>query len=162
VQIAKSLGAEVTGVCSTRNLDMAHSIGADHVIDYTREDFTRNGQQYDVIVDIAANHSVSDYKRALSPQGICVGTGFSTMSYMLRSMLLGLWASKTGSKKFGRFLARLDRKDMVLLKELLETGKIVPVLDKCYPLSKVAEAMRYFGEEHARGKVIIAVEHNDK
>jgi len=160
VQLAKAFGAEVTGVCSTRNVDMVRGIGADYVIDYTQEDFTRNGRQYDLIVDIAANHSVADYKRALSPQGICVITGFSTMLHMFRSMLLGSWASRTGSKKFARFLAKLDRKDVGLLQELLEAGKIVPVIDRCYPLSKVAEAMRYFGEEHARGKVIITVEHN--
>lgn len=159
VQLAKSFGAEVTGVCSTRNLDMARSIGADHVIDYTQEDFTRNGRQYDLIIDIGANHSVSDYKRALSPNGICVFTGFSTMSHMLRSSLLGSLASRTGSKKFGRFLAKLYPKDMVLLKELLDAGKIVPVIDRRYPLSKLAEAMRYFGVEHARGKVIITVGH---
>ncbi|HEY0070262.1 MAG TPA: NAD(P)-dependent alcohol dehydrogenase [Chloroflexia bacterium] len=161
VQLAKSFGAEVTGVCSTRNLDMARSIGADHVIDYTQEDFTRNGRQYDLIVDIAASRSVSDYKRALSPGGICVVAGFSTLSHMLRSVLMGALASRTGSKKFVRFLAKMSRKDIVLLKELLEAGKVVPVIDRRYPLSEVAQAMRYFGEEHARGKVIITVEHKD-
>src|SRR5207248_2022960 len=98
VQIAKSFGAEVTAVCRTRNMDMARSIGADHVIDYTKEDFTRNGQQYDLIIDIAANHSVSDYKRALTPQGICVFTGFSSMFHLLQSRLAGAWASRTSSK----------------------------------------------------------------
>ena len=161
VQLAKAFGAEVTGVCSTRNLDMARGIGADYVIDYTREDFTRNGQRYDLIVDIAANHSVSDYKRALTPQGICVGTGFSTLLHLFQYWLLGSLASRTGSQKFVSFMAKLYRKDMILLKELLEAGKIVPVIDKCYPLSKVAEAMRYFGEEHARGKVIITVDHSN-
>jgi NADPH:quinone reductase-like Zn-dependent oxidoreductase len=156
VQLAKSFGAEVTAVCSTRNLDMARGIGADYVIDYTREDFTRNGQQYDLIVDIAANHSVSDYKRALSPQGICVVTGFSTMFHLFQTRLLGSLASRTGSKKFVTFLARLYPKDLAMLKELLEAGKVVPVIDRCYPLSKAAEAMRYFGVEHARGKVIIS------
>lgn len=162
VQLAKLLGAEVTGVCSTRNLAMARAIGADHVIDYTREDFTRNGRQYDLIVDIAASRSVSDYKRALGAQGICVIAGFSTMFHMFRSILLGSLASRTGSKKFVRFLAKVYWKDLVLLKELLEAGKIVPVMDRCYPLSEVAEAMRYFGEEHARGKVIITVGGNNK
>jgi NADPH:quinone reductase-like Zn-dependent oxidoreductase len=155
-------GGEVTGVCSPRNLDMARSIGADHVIDYTQEDFTRNGRQYDLIVDIAASRSVSDYKRALSPQGVCVIAGFSSMFHLLRSALLESLASKSGSKKFVRFLARLSRKDLVLLKELLEADKVVPVIDRCYPLSKVAEAMRYFGVEHARGRVIITVENKDK
>ena len=161
VQIAKSFGAEVTAVCSTRNLEAARSIGADYVIDYTQEDFTRNGRQYDLIIDIAASRSVSDYKRALSPNGICVIAGFSTMLHMFRSMLLGSLASRTGSKKFIRFVAKLYRKDLILVKELLEAGNVVPVMDKCYPLSKVAEAMRYFGEEHARGKVIINVAHTD-
>jgi 2-desacetyl-2-hydroxyethyl bacteriochlorophyllide A dehydrogenase len=162
VQLAKAFGAEVTGVCSTRNLAMARGIGAGHVIDYTQEDFTRNGQQYDLIIDIAANHSVSDFKRALSPQGICVFTGFSTMFHLVRSMLLGSLASRTGSKKFVRFTAKLSRKDLLLVKELLEAGKVVLVIDKRYPLSEVAEAMRYFGYEHARGKVIITVEQKDK
>jgi 2-desacetyl-2-hydroxyethyl bacteriochlorophyllide A dehydrogenase len=162
VQLAKVFGAEVTAVCSTRNVEMARAIGADHVIDYTREDFTRNGRRYDLIIDIAASRSVSDYKRALTPQGTCVFTGFSTLSHMIRSSVLGSWASRTGSKKFVRFLARLRREDMLLLKELLEAGKIAPVLDRSFPLDKVAEAMRYFGVEHARGKVIIQVEHAGK
>ncbi len=162
VQLAKAFGAEVTGVCSTRNLEMARAIGADYVIDYTREDFTRNGRQYDLIVDIAASRSVSDYKRALRLNGIYVAAGFSTMSHLIRSQLLGLLASRTGDKKFIRFMAKLHRKDLVFLSELLEAGKIVPVIDKCYPLSKVAEAMRYFGVEHARGKVIITAEQNGK
>ena len=161
VQLAKSFGAEVTGVCSTRNLDMVRGIGADHVIDYTQEDFTRNGQHYNLIVDIAANHSVSEYQRALSPQGICVVAGFSTMFHMLRSTLLGSLAARTGSKKFVRFLAKVYRQDLILLKELLEAGKILPVIDRRYSLSEVPEAMRYFGEEHARGKIIITVDHND-
>jgi len=158
VQLAKYFGAEVTGVCSTRNLDMARGIGADHVIDYTREDFTGNGRQYDLIIDIAANHSLSDLKRALTPDGICVLTGFSTISHLLRSMLTGAWASRTGSKKFVSFTASVNPKDLATLKELLEAGKIAPVIDKCYPLDKVPQAMRYFGVEHARGKVIIGME----
>jgi NADPH:quinone reductase-like Zn-dependent oxidoreductase len=162
VQLAKAFGAEVTGVCSTRNLDMARGIGADYVIDYTQEDFTRNGRQYDLIIDIAANHSVSDYKRALSPKGICVGTGYSTMFHLFQARLLGSLASRTGSKKFVSFLAKLNPKDLALLKELLEAGKVVPSIDRCYPLSEAAEAMRYFGVEHARGKVIITVDHSDK
>ena len=156
VQLAKAFGAEVTGVCSTRNLEMARRCGADYVIDYTKEDFTRNGRQYDLIIDIAANHSVSDYKRALKPEGICVSTGFSTMFHLIKSRLLGSLASRTGSKKFASFLARLNQDDLLLLKELLESGKVVPAIDKCYPLSRGAEAMRYFGEEHARAKVIIS------
>lgn len=157
VQLAKVFGAEVTGVCSTRNVAMVRDIGADHVIDYTHEDFTRNGQRYDLIVDIAANRSVSEYKRVLSPQGICVVAGFSTMPHMVRSMVLGSWASRTGRQKFVRFVAKLNPQDLALLKDLLEAGKIVPVLDRQYPLSAVPDALRYFGEEHARGKIVITV-----
>jgi len=157
VQLAKGFGAEVTGVCRARNLAMVRGIGADDVIDYTREDFTRNGKQYDLIVDIAASRSVADYQRAMRPQGICVGVGFSTLPHLLRSVVLGAWASRTGSKQFVRFLARLRRQDLELLAGMLEAGKIVPVLDRSYPLPQVADAMRYFGEEHARGKVIITV-----
>jgi len=156
VQLARYFGAEVTGVCSTRNLAMARAIGADHVIDYTKEDFTRNGQQYDLIIDIGANHTVGEFKRAMTPNGICVGTGFSTLPHLIRTFVTEKWASRSGSKKFVRFLARLHRKDLELLRELLEEGKIIPVLDKCYPLSQVAQAMRHFGIEHAKGKVIIS------
>ena len=157
VQLAKGFGAEVTGVCRTQHLEMVRGIGADAVIDYTREDFTRNGQQYDLIVDIAASRSVADYRRALRPQGICVVVGFSTLPHLLRAAVLGAWASRTGSKKFVRFLARLRHPDLELLVGMLEAGTIISVLDRCYPLPQVADAMRYFGEEHARGKVIITV-----
>jgi len=125
VQIAKSFEAEVTGVCSTRNLDMVRSIGADQVIDYTQEDFTKNGQRYDLIFDAVANHSVSDYKRALSSRGICAIAGFSTLFHMFQVMLVGSWVSRTGSKKIGSMLAKPNKKDLVFLKELLEAGKVV-------------------------------------
>jgi NADPH:quinone reductase-like Zn-dependent oxidoreductase len=155
VQLAKAFGGEVTGVCSKRNLDAARRIGADHAIDYTSEDFTRNGCRYDLIIDIAANHSVSDYKRALGPQGICVCIGFSSLPHLIRFRLAASFASRTGSQKFVSFLAKLSRQDLLLLRELLDAGKITPLLDRCYPLSEVAAAMRHFGVEHARGKVII-------
>ena len=161
VQIAKSFGAEVTGVCSTSKLDMVRSIGADQVIDYTHEDFTQNGQRYDLILDIGANRSLSDYKRALSPKGIYVLAGFS-MAAMLRVMFLGPLISLTGSKKFVVLMPKLDPKAMVFMKELLEAGKVVPVIDRRYPLSDVAEAIRYLEEGYARGKVVITVEHNNK
>jgi len=161
VQIAKSFGAEVTGVCSTSKMDMVRSIGADQVIDYTQEDFTQNGQRYDLILDIGANRSLSDYKRALSPKGIYVLAGFS-MAAMLRVMFLGPLFSMTGSKKFVVLMPKLDQKAMVFMKELLEAGKVVPVIDRRYPLSEVAEAIRYVEEGHARGKVVITVEHNNK
>jgi NADPH:quinone reductase-like Zn-dependent oxidoreductase len=157
VQLARGFGADVTAVCRTRNVDLVRDIGADRIIDYTREDFTRNGQQYDLIVDIAASRSVADYRRALGSQGICVVVGFSTLSHMVRSAVLGAWASRTGSQQFVRFLARLSRPDLDLLAGLLDAGKIVPVLDRCYPLRQAGDAMRYFGEEHARGKVILTV-----
>ena len=156
VQIAKSFGAEVTGVCSTRNLDMVRSIGADHVIDYTQEDFTQNGQRYDLIMATNGYHSISDYARALSPKGIYVMTGGSG-AQMFQAMLLGPWISMTGNKKMGNLLMKPNNKDLVFLKELLEAGKIAPVIDRRYPLSEVAEAIRYLEEGHARGKVVITV-----
>ena len=164
VQIAKSFGAEVTGVCSTRNLDMVRSIGADHVIDYTQEDFTKNGQTYDLIYCAVGNRSAADYKRALNPNGICVVAGFTTISHMLfQVVFLGAWVSMTGSKKIGALgTVRPNKEDLVLIKELLETGKVVPVIDRRYPLSETAEAIRYLEEGHAQGKVVITVEHNDK
>jgi len=158
VQIAKSFGAEVTGVCSTRNLDMVCSIGADHVIDYTQEDFTKNGQRYDLIFDAVANHSVSDYRRALSPRGICAIAGFSTIFHMLIVMLVGSLVSRIGSKKIGGMsVATINKKDLVFIKEILEAGKVVPVIDRRYTLSEAPEAIRYLEEGHARGKVVITV-----
>jgi len=148
VQIAKSFGAEVTGVCSTRNLDMVRSIGADHVIDYTQEDFTRNEQVYDLILDIVANRSLSDYMRAVGPEGSYVAVAFNPASLFQRSRA-------RGSKKASSLAAKTSVKDLVFIKELLEAGKIVPVIDKVYPLSEVAEAVRYYGERHAQGKVVI-------
>ena len=160
VQIAKSFGAEVTGVDSTRKLDMVRSIGADQVIDYTQEDFTKNEQRYDLILDVAAYHSIFDYKRALSPKGIYVMVGGST-ARIFQAMLLGPWISMTGSKKMG-ILAHKPNKDLAFMKELFEADKVVPVIDRRYPLSEVAEALRYFGEGHAQGKVVITLEHNNK
>ncbi len=157
VQIAKSFGAEVTAVCSTRNLDTARSIGADHVIDYTREDFTQNGQRYDLILAANGYHSIFDYKRALSPKGIYVMAGGGGVQ-MLQVMFLGPLLSLIGSKKMCLFLANIKKKDLVLLKDLLEAGKVAPVIDRRYPLSDVAEALRYLEEGHAKGKVVITVE----
>jgi len=161
VQIAKSFGAEVTGVCSTRNLDMVRSIGADQVIDYTQEDFTKSGQRYDLILATAGYRSIFDYKRALSPRGIYVSAGGS-MAQTYQAMLLGPFISMTGTKKMGAMVGRQNQKNLVFMKELLEAGKVVPVIDRRYPLSEVAEALRYYGEGHARGKVVITVEHNNK
>jgi len=156
VQIAKSFGTEVTGVCSTRNVDMVRSIGADHVIDYTQADFTKNGQRYDLIFDAVGNRSVSDFKRALSPNGICAVAGFTSLSRLFQVMLLG-------GKKIGMMeTAKANKKDLVFIKELLEAGKVVPVIDRCYPLREVPEAIRYLEAGHARGKVVITVEQNNK
>jgi NADPH:quinone reductase-like Zn-dependent oxidoreductase len=162
LQIAKSLGAEVTAVCSTRNLDTANSMGADHIIDYTREDFTKNGQHYDLILGANGYHPISDYKRSLSPKGIYVCSGGSG-AQIFQSMVIGPWISMTGSKKLCNMgIAKVNNKDLTFMKELLETGKVVPVIDRSYQLSEVAEALRYFGEGHIRGKVVITVEHNSK
>ncbi len=156
VQIAKSFGAEVTAVCSTRNLDMARSIGADHVVDYTEEDFTKNGQRYDLIIAANGYHPILDYRHALSPGGIYVVLGGS-MAQVLQGLLLGPLISKIGSKKMGFLLAHSNQKDLVFMRELLEAGKVAPVIDRRYPLSKTAEAIRYLVEEHAKGKVVITV-----
>jgi NADPH:quinone reductase-like Zn-dependent oxidoreductase len=156
VQIAKSFGAEVTAVCSTRNLDQARSLGADHVIDYTKEDFTQNRKQYDLILAANGYHSISDYQHALTPNGIYVMAGGSP-AQMFQAMLLGSWMSKTGGKKMGGVSAKPNQNDLVFMKELLEAGKVVPVIDKRYLLSDAAEALRYLGDGHARGKVVIMV-----
>jgi NADPH:quinone reductase-like Zn-dependent oxidoreductase len=161
VQIAKSFGAEVTAVCSTRNLEQARSLGADHVIDYTKEDFTQNGQQYDVILAVNGYHPLSAYKRLLTPQGIYVMAGGS-MAQIFQAMLLGPLNSKTGGKKMGNVSAKANQKDLAYIIGLLEAGKVVPVIDKRYPLTETAEALQYLGAGHARGKVVITVEDNDQ
>jgi NADPH:quinone reductase-like Zn-dependent oxidoreductase len=160
VQIAKSFGAEVTAVCSTRNVDTARTIGADHAIDYTREDFTQSGQHYDLIMAANAYHSIFDYRRALSQDGIYVMVG-GGWAQILQAMLLGPLLSLIGSKKMRFFMAKINNKDLVLLKGFLEAGKIIPIIDRRYPLSDVAEALRYLEEGHAQGKVVITVEHSN-
>jgi NADPH:quinone reductase-like Zn-dependent oxidoreductase len=158
VQIAKSFGAEVTGVCSTPKLDMVRSIGADHVVDYTREDFTRNGRHYDLIYDAVGNRSVFDYMRALSPQGKCVIAGFTGLPRLFEHMILGRRMSKPEGKQIvGQGMAATPKTDLLIIKELLEAGTVVPVIDKCYPLDKTAEAVRYLERGHARGKVVITM-----
>jgi NADPH:quinone reductase-like Zn-dependent oxidoreductase len=159
VQIAKAFGAEVTGVCSTKNLDMVRSIGADHVIDYTQEDFTQRGRRYDLILDNVANHSFSDLRRALTPQGIIIpNSGHGGMGYVIKAFLLSPFMRQQGSM----YLASSNNKDLVVLKELIEAGKVTPVIDRTYPLSDTPEAFRYLEEGHTRGKVVINVEHNHK
>jgi NADPH:quinone reductase-like Zn-dependent oxidoreductase len=161
VQIAKSFGAEVTAVCSTRNLEMARSLGADHVIDYSKEDFTKNGQQYDLILAANGYHPLSAYKRALAPKGIYAMVG-GTTAQIFQAVLLGSWMSKPEGKKMSAVTAASSQKDLVLIKELLETGKIVPVIDQCYSFDETPEALRYLGKGHARGKVVITVESGSK
>ena len=156
VQIAKYLGAEVTAVCSTRNLDQAGALGADHVIDYTKEDFTQGSLRYDVILAVNGYHPISTYQRALAPQGIYVMAGGS-FGQIFQAMLLGPRRSKSSGQKMGGVSAKVVQKDLVLIKELLEAGKIVSVIDRRYPLSETAEALRYLGEGHARGKIVITV-----
>jgi NADPH:quinone reductase-like Zn-dependent oxidoreductase len=154
VQIAKSYGAEVTGVCSTRNVDLVRSIGADHVIDYTQEDFTQGGPRYDLILDNVANHSLSDCRRALTPNGLLVpNSGHSGLSYVIKGYLSSVFVRQQGRP----FLSTPNKKDLTVLKDLVEAGKVTPVIDRTYPLAQVAEAMAYVGEGHARGKVVIAV-----
>ncbi len=156
VQIAISLGAEVTGVDSTKKLDMMRSIGAHQVIDYTQEDFTQNGQRYDLILDLAAHRSIFDCKRALSPKGIYVMAGGS-MAPTFQTMFLGPLLSMVGSQKVVFLMAESKKEDLVHMTELLEAGKVVPVIDRTYPLSETAEALRLLGEGHAQGKVVITV-----
>ncbi len=157
VQYAKSCGAEVIGVCSTRNVDLVRSIGADHVIDYTREDFTRTGQGYDLIYCAIGNRTAFAYRRALKPGGVCVIAGFTSMFLLFEGMLLGPLASR-GDKKVTRMgISNANKEDLLIIKELLETRKVVPFIDRRYPLHETAEAIRYVETLHARGKVIINV-----
>jgi NADPH:quinone reductase-like Zn-dependent oxidoreductase len=157
VQIAKYYGAEVTGVCRTRNLEMSRSLGADHVVDYTKEDFTKNGKQYDVIFDVAASQSVFAYKRALAPKGKYVLAGFSTMPHLFQILLLGPGVAKDGQEIGLMDTASANNADLTFLGELLKSNKIVAVVDKVYPLSETAQAFRHYEDEHARGKIVIKV-----
>ena len=162
VQIAKSFGAEVTAVVSTRNVDIVRSLRADHVIDYTQEDFAQNGHRHDLILAVNGYQPISAYKRALSPKGIYVMVGGSA-AQGFQALLLGPWMSRSGNQKMGGLQDERDRKDLLeFLKELLEGGKVVPVIDRRYPLSEVPEAIRYLESGHSKGKVVIAVERNYK
>jgi NADPH:quinone reductase-like Zn-dependent oxidoreductase len=163
VQIAKAFGAEVTAVCSTRNVDMARSIGADQVIDYTKEDVTRMGQRYDLILAVNGYHPIFAYRRILSPTGryVLVGEGSKAHIYqaLLQAMLLGPVISRIGKQKMGFMgIMKPNQKDLGVLKELLEAGKVVPVIEECYPLRETAEAFRYLEEGHAKGKIVITVD----
>jgi NADPH:quinone reductase-like Zn-dependent oxidoreductase len=164
VQIAKSFGAEVTGVCSARNLDLVRSIGADHVIDYTKEDFTKTDQRYDLIYDLIGNHSFSERRRILNPNGICVMAGVGGAGWhdgfamRLVGELNAYLRSRFVSQKFISYIAQFNKKDMTILADLMQSGKVTPVIDRTYRLSDVPEALRYLEQGHARGKVVIAVE----
>jgi len=159
VQIAKTLGAEVTGVCSTRNVEMVQSIGADTVIDYTREDFTNNGKQYDVILDLVANHSFAEHRRALTPKGIYIGAGMiglhGSMTQLLKRLIAELVQWRFVSQKSINLLAKLNEKDLTAIGALIVEGRVTPVIDRHYSLSEVPDAVRYLEQGHARGKVII-------
>jgi NADPH:quinone reductase-like Zn-dependent oxidoreductase len=160
VQIAKALGADVTGVCSTRNVELVRSLGADHVIDYTREDFTRSDQRYHLMLDIAGSRSWSEYRRVLDPQATLVIVGAPKGNRLIgplsRIVKLRL-AAVRGSQKVVFFIAKFNKPDMEVLRELLETGKVKPVIDRRYELSEIADAFRYLGEGHCRAKVVITV-----
>src|SRR3989449_1177801 len=162
VQIAKSFGTEVAAVTNTKNLDMVRSLGADHVIDYTKEDFTKNGERYDLICDIAASHSISDYKRIMNPNGTCVIVGMrdKIVRRLLYFAIRRRLASR-GDKKFVFFIAKPNQEDLVSLKKLMSAGKIVPVIDRRYTLRETAQAIRYLEDGQTRGKIIITVDHKD-
>ena len=155
VPIAKSFGAEVTGVCSSKKMDFVRSLGADHVIDYTKEDFTKNEQRYDLILDVKGFHSLLDYKHSLKPGGRYVMLGGSD-ALATQTMIFGPLISISGSKKMGLLLLKAN-KGLDFMNKLFEEGKAMPVIDKCFPLSEGAEAMHYYGEGHAKGKVVISM-----
>jgi NADPH:quinone reductase-like Zn-dependent oxidoreductase len=164
VQIAKWFGADVTGVCSTRNLDMVRSIGADHVIDYTQEDFTKSGQRYDLFFDCVVNHSLLACRRVLNQKGIYIGVGARESRWMIGVLARPIEAivlSPFVSQKLVTCLARPNKEDLTIMHELMKAGKVIPIIDRCYRLSEVPEAIRYLGERHARGKVVIAIEQNN-
>ncbi len=164
VQIAKSFGAEVTAVTSSRNLDLVRSIGADHVIDYTKEDFTKTDQRYDLIYDLVNNHSFSERRQVLTPNGICVmvglgGSGWHDESWSrLGGALTTLVRSRFVNQKFVFFLANLNRSDLKVLADLMESGKVTPVIDRTYKLTEVPQALTYLEQGHARGKVVIKID----
>jgi NADPH:quinone reductase-like Zn-dependent oxidoreductase len=162
VQIAKSFGADVTGVCSTGNLKLVQSIGANQVIDYTKDDFTKSGQRYDLILDCHATHSLSSLRRALNPEGRYVGVGgpLGSTIAILFDLLKPFALSPFVSQKFGMVMAKRSKADLTIMRELMESGKVTSVIDRRYSLSEAPEALRYLGEGHARGKVLITLEHD--
>jgi NADPH:quinone reductase-like Zn-dependent oxidoreductase len=161
VQIAKSFGADVTGVCSTKNVEMVRSIGANQVVDYTQEDFTKSARRYDVILDCVGNHSFSESRRVMNPRGIYVGAGGTSDNWMigpLTGALKALVLSWFVSQKQVMVLAKPSKEDLTIMGELMAIGKVTPVIDRCYSLCEVPEAVRYLEAGHARGKVVITVD----
>ena len=161
VQMAKAFGAEVTGVCSTTNVDMVRSDGADHVVDYTKEDFTKRGQRYDLIFDCVGNHPLSAYRRTLSPKGIGIMVGDRTgrgMIGLLSRLIAAFVLSRFMDPKLVTFLAMPTNEDLAVMREFIQTGKVKPVIDRRYSLSQTAEAIAYLEKGHARGKVVISLE----
>ena len=156
VQIAKALGAEVTAVSSTSKIDLTQSLGADHVIDYAKEDFTRNGRQYDLILAVNGDRSLGDYERVLMPNGTYAMVGGSN-SQIFQALLRGPIKSRSGGKRFTTVSAKPNQADLEVMNDLIETGRVRPVVDRCYPLSETAEALRYVEAGHARGKVVITI-----
>jgi len=163
VQISKAFGAEVTAVCSPRNLDQARSMGADHVIDYTKEDFTQGEERYDVIFDNVANHSIAERRRVLTPNGICVLAGMGSAGKhegqwpRIMGSLKAFVVSPFIANKFKGFIAKLNKPDLTVLRDLMQEGKVTPVIDRRYPMAETAEALRYLEEGHARGKVVVTM-----
>jgi NADPH:quinone reductase-like Zn-dependent oxidoreductase len=165
VQIAKALGADVTGVCSTRNVELVWSIGADHVIDYTKDDFTRSGQQYDIVFDNVSNHRLSDLRRALTPTGVLIPNGgrFDNRWFASAGRLMSATVMfRSGPQRLGRFLVAQTHEDLIVLKEMIESGKVTPVIDRAYSLSETAQAMSHVGSGHARGKIAVTVLEEDQ
>lgn len=156
LQIAKAFGAEVTAVCSTRNMDQSRALGADHVIDYTREDFTESGRQYDLIFAANGYHPLTHYQRVLTSQGVYVMAG-GQQAQIFQALLFGTWMSRKGGKKMSVLSAKPNQQDLTLIKDLFEAGKVRSVIDRCYPLKEAVEAMQYLGTGHARGKIIVTI-----
>ncbi len=157
VQIAKAFGGEVTAVCSTGNVAMARALGADHVVDYTREDFSQSDRKYDLILAANGYKPIRTYQRALAPTGSYIMTGGST-AQMFQAMLMGPLLSRKSGQKLGNIMAKPNQADLVFVRELIDAGKVTPVIDRCYPLRAVADAIRYVEAGHAKGKVVITVE----
>jgi NADPH:quinone reductase-like Zn-dependent oxidoreductase len=170
VQIAKSFGADVTAVCSTRNVDLIRSIGADHIIDYTKEDFTKGDQRYDVIFDNVCNHSFSERRRVLTPKGICVLVGMGgagvkgreAIGRIVGNLFIAYGLSSFTDQKFAQYMTKVSKDDLIMLGDLVQTGKVRPVIERTCKLSDAPEAFRIFDQGHARGKVVITVEQDDK